>query len=355
MAFKYSLSHRVLEDLTADAPVMQKLGMATFNDLQAWFEALDLFEKIDVMMIAINNLETLDPLFSMVTRRGSDATHVEMYSRASFKKGAWDTMGKSFKPVLQEFTIPYDDYDCAVEVDRKMFKKNKEMIVDKIISDVYDAYKKLLRGLALDALITLPTDESKHTPSFWRDSSAFATANQLVPYPNGLKTFTNAETHYIGKAAMDDQIIKEITKKVRSKGYGRNGLVVVANENTWSNYEDQFTYDEVRKNELVEVSSDFAPRIGSTTYVTIPETDFPDNYVLCFDPTVFFLYHKEAEKEDMRGLIREFNNFEVVRTNNRAEFMVYETGMGIIEKGAGAVMYIGNATYQNPDLSTILG
>jgi len=354
MAFKYSLSHRVLEDLTKDAPVMEQLGMATFNDLQAWFDALGLFERIDVMMIAINNLETLDPLFSMITRRGTDATHVEMYSRASFKKGAWDTMGKGSKPVLQEFTIPYDDYDCAIEVDRKMFKKNKEVIVDMIISNVYDAYKRILRGIALDSLMTLPTAESKHIPSFWRDSSGYAVAERLVPYANGLKTFTNAETHYMGKSAMDDQIVKEITKKVRSKGYGRNGLVVVANENTWSDFEDQFTYDEVRKNELVEVSGDFAPRLGTTTYVTLPETDFPNGYVLCFDPTVSFLYHKEAEQSDMQGLIREFDNFEAIRTNNRAEFMIYETGMGVVEKGAGAVMYIGNATYQNPNLSTLL-
>lgn len=353
MALKYSLSNTILDQITADAPKMEKLGMATYTDLQKWYEGLDVLDQLDVMTRSINNLEGLDPLFTMITQKGTDGTKLERWSRASFKKGAIDTMGKGYKPVLQKFTVPFDTYDCAIEVDQMMIWEDQKAVIDQILSDVYDAYKRILRAIALEALLVLNTDPNKILPGFWRDTSGFAAANQLVPHPNGFKVFDASESHYMAKSAIDEDVVDDLSKKVRSKGYGRSGLVVVSNENTWKLYEKEFTYDEIRRNDLVSVSSDFAPELGSTTLVTLPESDFPDGYMLCYDPTAKFLYHKEAENERFRGLFRAFETLSEIRTSKRAEFKLIDTGMGVIEKGAGAVMYIGGATYSNPDLSPL--
>ena len=353
MALTYSLSNRILDKIVADTPTMEKLGMATYTDLQTWYEGLDVLDQLDVMTKSINNLEGLDPLFTMISQKGTDGTRVERWSRASFKKGAIDTMGKGYKPVLQKFTVPFDTYDCAIEVDQMMLWENQKEVIEQILSDVYDAYRRILRALALEALLTLETNESKVLPGFWRDTSGFAAANQLIPHPNGFKTFDSSETHYMAKASIDEDVIDDITKKVRSKGYGRDGLVVIANENTWKAYEDEYTYDEIRKKELVQVSSDFVPKIGTVTLAVLPETDFPDDYILCYDPNTKFLYHKEAENEKFRGLFRAFETLSEIRTSKRAEFKLVDAGMGVVEKGAGAVMYIGGASYVSPDLSPL--
>lgn len=354
---KYTLTSKILETfVTNNSRVATELGLASYNDYQGFLEMMDSqvggLAIIDLMFTAINQLENLDPLFSPITTSGTDATKTEIWSQAKFKGGAMDTMGKSSKPVFQSFTIPFEDKDSAVSVDKKLMMLDEGLIVDRIIRDVYNAYVKLLRVESIKAIMIEPTEQSRNIPCFWRNTSTFTNAkDKLIPHPNGLRKFTNSESHYLGEATYSKELVNILKKKVRSKGYGEQALLIVANDETWKKFKDKFTYDDVRGLQAIEASNLAGKDLsGGVTFVTLPDSVFPDDYILAFDPTVQFLYKKEHDRPEMRGLQRMFETFSEVRINHRAEFKVFDLGFGVIEKGAGAVMHVGNATYQNPTL-----
>ena len=354
MAQKFSIKQDIFKFLTEKQKADQSTGMLAYSDYDMWFEALSSIEKIDLTLAMINNLERLDPMLDSIKYETESAQVVEEYMVAKFNQGNWDVAGKAYKPILQDLNIPYDDYSCGVEISEKMALKNENGVINRVLGAIIPAYQRMLRGMALRAVMILPSDESKYTPCFWRNTSGFSSAeNKLTPHPNGLLKFTNAETHYIGKNTYEKDMIKELDKKIRSKGYGTNGVVIVASDSTWDKYEAVYTTDDMKKIDLVSMTDEFAPKIGEMTLVRFPDTDFPVDYFFAYDPTVTFLAHKISDNENTKGLMRMFSTFEEARTSHRADFKVFENGMGVVEKGAGAIMYVGNTTYQNPDLSAL--
>ncbi|MGL5050601.1 MAG: hypothetical protein ACRC6E_08275 [Fusobacteriaceae bacterium] len=355
MARKLNIKDDVFAYIQSNNNIMQTMGMSTYSDFDYWFNALNSLERIDVVIAMINSLESLDPMISSVSYTTKSAQAVEEYLVAKFKAGNWDTMGKSYKPTLQNLNIPYDDYDCSISISEKLLMRDEYGVVGRVIEAVVPAYKKLLRGLALEAMMVLPEDQSKYAPCFWRNTSTFSNPSDvLVPHPNGFAKFTSAESHYIGATAYAKGMLRELEKKVKSKGYGST-LVVVASETTWNNYRNEYTIDDLEKIEFIGMSEEFAPVASKPNYVSLPDTEFPEGYFFAYDPTIQFVAHKVCDIAGKEGLVRMFNTFDEVRTNHRAEFKVLETGYGVVQKGAGAVLSIGSANYVNPDFSSILG
>ena len=353
MALKMGVKQEVFAYLTKQQGLMQELGMVSYSDYDMWFEALSAMEKIDIVIATINNLERLDPMLDSISYETESAQVVEEYTVAKFSQGNWDVAGKAYKPVLQDLNIPYDDYSCGVAISEKMALKDEQGTINRTLDAIVPAYRRMLRGMALKALLILPTDESKYTPCFWRDSSGFTKPeDKLAPHQNGLLKFTTEESHYLGEAAYSAGMLKKLEKKVRSKGYG-DTLVIVASDSTWDKLEDAYTADDLKKIELVSITDEFAPKFGQVTYIRMPDTDFPTDYFLAYDPTVAILAHKISDSPKLQGLQRMFSTFEEARTAHRADFKVFENGMGVVQKGAGAVMYVGNAEYKNPNLSAL--
>jgi len=354
MALKFDIKQETFEYLKSQQGLLESTGMTAFSDYDAWFAALDSIEKVDITLAMINNLENLDPMINPIKETTTEVQVVEEYIRAKFNDGALDVAGKSYKPTLQNLTLPSTEYSCGVEISQVMALKDERGTIDKVIGAVAPAYQRKLRAIAMKALLTLPTSESKNAPCFWRDSSAFTDPeNRLVPHQNGLIKFTAAESHYLAEATYDKDMIQKLTSKIRSKGYGENGVVIVASEATWKKYREAYTYEELRTMELITITPDFAPAINKETYVTMSDSVFPEDYFLAYDPTEIILKHKISDNPKTQGLMRMFDTFATVRTANRADFKVIENGMGVVAKGAGAVMYVGGTTYVNPDLSAI--
>ena len=353
MALKLGVKHEVFNYLTKQQGLMQELGMLSYSDYDMWFEALSAMEKIDIVLATINNLERLDPMLDSIKYETESAQVVEEYIVAKFSQGNWDVAGKSYKPTLQDLNIPYDDYSCGVAISEKMALKDERGTINRTLDAIVPAYRRMLRGMALKALLILPTDESKYTPCFWRKTTDFSNqADKLAPHPNGLLKFDTNETHYLAESTYSAGMLKKLEKKVRSKGYG-DTLVIVASDSTWDSLEAVYTADDLKKIELISMTDEFAPKIGQVTYVRMPDTDFPEKYFLAYDPTVALLAHKISDSRNTQGLQRMFSTFEEARTAHRADFKVFENGMGVIQKGAGAVMYVGGGSYTNPDLSAL--
>lgn len=353
MAQKFNVKQEIFTYLSSQQGAMQSAGMVAWNDYDMWFEALSAMEKIDITLAMINSLEKLDPMLDSISYETESAQVVEEYIVAHFSEGNWDVAGKAYKPILQDLNIPYDDYTCAVSISEKMALKDERGVVARTLDAIVPAYRKKLRGLALKSVLILPSDESKYTPCFWRNTSAFTSPdNKLTPHPNGLLTFTNAESHYLAKANYEVGMTKELTKKIRSKGYG-DTVVIIASDSTWDLYEKVYTADDLKKIDLVAMTDEFAPKIGMENYVRMADTDFPTGYFFAYDPTVAFVAHKVSDNPNTKGLLRKFSTFEEARTNHTAEFQFFENGFGVVQKGAGAVMYVGGASYVNPNLGML--
>lgn len=353
MAQKFNVKNEIFTYLSTQQGAMQSAGMVAWNDYDMWFEALSAMEKIDITLAMINSLEKLDPMLDSISYETESAQVVEEYIVAHFSEGNWDVAGKAYKPILQDLNIPYDDYTCAVSISEKMALKDERGVVARTLDAIVPAYRRKLRGLALKSVLLLPTDESKYTPCFWRNTSGFsAPENKLTPHPNGLMKFTNAESHYLAKANYEIGMTKELVKKIRSKGYGST-VVIIASDSTWDLYEKVYTADDLKKIDLVAMTDEFAPKIGMENYVRMADTDFPTGYFFAYDPTVAFVAHKVSDNPNTKGLMRKFSTFEEARTNHTAEFQFFENGFGVVQKGAGAVMYVGGASYVNPDLSML--
>lgn len=354
MAQKFSIKQDIFKFLTEKQKADHGTGMLSYSDYDGWFDALSTIEKIDLTLAVINNLEKLDPMLDSIKYETESAQVVEEYIVAKFNQGNWDVAGKAYRPILQDLNIPYDDYSCGVAISEKMALKDERGTINRTLEAIVPAYQRLLRGMALRAVLTLPTDQSKYTPCFWRNTSTFSkNEDKLAPHPNGLMKFTNSESHYLAKADYAIDMLYDLESKIRSKGYGGNGIVIVASDSTWRAYEKKYTADDLKKIELVSMTDEFAPKIGETTLVRFPDTDFPTNYFFAYDPTVNFLAHKVSDNVNTKGLKRMFSTFEEARTSHRADFKVFENGMGVVQKGAGAVMYVGGSSYTNPDLSAL--
>lgn len=353
MAQKFNVKQDIFVYLSKQQGAMQSAGMLSYSDYDMWFEALSAMEKIDITLAMINNLEKLDPMLDSIKYETESAQVVEEYIVAQFSNGNWDVAGKAYKPILQDLNIPYDDYSCDVSISEKMALKDERGVIARTLDAIIPAYRKKLRGLALKAVLTLPDNQSKYTPCFWRNTSTFTNEeDKLTPHPNGLMKFTNAESHYLAKTTYEIGMLKDLEKKVRSKGYGST-LIICASESTWDAYEKVYTADDLKKIELVNMTDEFAPKMGVTNHVSFADTDFPTGYFFAYDPSVAFIAHKVTDTPTMKGLMRMFSTFEEARTNHRASFKFFENGMGVVQKGAGAVMYVGGATYTNPDLSML--
>lgn len=296
MAQKFSIKQDIFKFLTDKQKATHGTGMLAYSDYDMWFEALSTIEKIDLTLATINNLEKLDPMLDSIKYETESAQVVEEYIVAKFSQGNWDVAGKAYKPILQDLNIPYDDYSCGVAISEKMALKDERGTVNRTLEAIVPAYQRLLRGMALRAVLVKPESESKYTPCFWRDSSSFSNPDdKLVPHPNGLLKFTNTESHYLAETTYTVDMIEKLADKIRSKGYGNNGVVIVASDSTWRAYQKVYTADDLKKIELISMTDEFAPKIGENTLVRLPDTDFPAKYFFAYDPTVNFLAHKVSE------------------------------------------------------------
>lgn len=340
---KYSLTHTLLTQLAGNDKFKGEIGISNYNDLQGMYEAMDLFQQLELMVYAINNCEALDAIIDPITTEGTEATTLEIYTKAKFERSAWDTPATSYKPKLQQITVPFTDYGVGVDISLKMYMKNKNFVIDQIIGAILPAYQSLHRKLALQAMMTLrnPATDLADNPGFWRNITNPGQA--ITPHPNGMLTFASTESHYMF-GALDEKVTNRLSKKMRDKGYGNGGIVIVANESTWDAYKDLFDISELERMVIMDALSmdgTFTIDMNKRNLIQMSDADFPMGYFLAYDPTVKGLYRKVAENPGMRGLQKTFSSMEAIEVTRRAEFNVFELGYGVIERGFGAVMYVG--------------
>lgn len=348
---RYSIDTQIFDALTQGQIPGFDLKGINYSDFDGVWKAMSAIDKIDIIVAHINTFDNLTPLLQSVTQETTAVTVMEEYYDAHFADAEYNTGSLAYSPTLQSLHLPQGDYSCAISISDKAAREDEHGTIMKMSSAIAVAYRNTLTKLALRTILTLPVDESRTTPCFWRNTSGFSNPeDQIAPHSNGLEDFPNTETHYFAENTYTTDMLFQLENAVRSKGYGDESLVIVASDSTWKKYKDAYASTDLEKLYFESVTSEFAPKPGQTTLVRMSDAEFPKDYFLCFDPNKQWLAKKISENENTRGLIRQFSTFEEARTNHRAEFKFYNTGFGVIMKGAGAVLYVGNSTYQNPQI-----
>lgn len=358
---KYFVSKEILASIAEMPQTKIELGTQTYEELQEYMEKLAPYERLQVVLGMISNLETLDPILDRVTTMGVTAIAEEKYTNAEFEESTADTVDSSYTIALQNLVYTARDYGLAVTVTDKMVAKNPDGIVEDLIAQVYVAYRKLLRRLKIEALMRRPVAEAKETPCLWRRTANFALDEDKVkPHPNGFLTFDLADeddwAHYRYHTAIDKEIFDDAIDILNDKGYGKGQIWVIASRNFFKTFKNLFSKEDLEVIKLRrEVSGIKFDEIDEdVVYIELPNSDFPQEYYIVLDPNVRGLYGLYDPELD--GLRMLFNNLGELRTSKMAEFKRYSIGYGIREKGFAVVGYVkADATdYVNPSFRTAI-
>lgn len=342
---EYTYEYTVLQALTKNNVFMGALGKTSYDDLSEWYKALGLLDKLNVVTVAVNNLENIDRLFNPITVEGSEGTTIEKHTKATMELSTWDVMSASYRTSLKQITVLHDTYGVSLDITLPMFMNEKETrsFVDDLIGAIIPAYRRKLREGALKALMTLadPATDLNTNPGYWRKITN--AGQELTPYDNGMLTFTSDETHYLYET-LSEETINNLVEKIRSKGYGESGVRIVASDRTWKYFKKLYDKDELETLKFVR----FFESMGEFTrdpntdreLISLPDSSFPFGYFLAWDPSVKGLYKRIPEKVELQGLVPMFRSLEAIELSKRVEYKA-SFGFGVVIRGFGAVTYIG--------------
>lgn len=350
-----TIQSKLLLQLAQLSPFKGAIGQFTHEDFQGQFEGMGLSEQIKYVMFAVNYLQSWDDIFASIIDEGTESSVSEEYMQATFGRGSFDTIANPALPQFQNIVIESSDYQSAVNISAKVIRfANNELItkeVNKIISAVIPAYQLLLRTLACRAMMYLetPAKDSPNKPGFWRDLTSNTNVTPLKPYNNGMLKFANTDTHYLFETLTEDTV-ENVVQKVREKGYG-NVITVAASDRTWRAWQKLFDGTELEARSLAMGLS--TPGVNAQykfpdleagkdrDYISLPSSSFPDGYFLAFDPTIQGLYKRVPVDEAQRGLVTTYMTDETLSLSKSIQYKVLNTGYGVINRGFGAVSYVG--------------
>lgn len=369
---QYGLTSKLMLDLSAKSPFLKNQGITDYASFQGWIEGVQLADLIKMSVVAVNELSRWDALFAPIIKEGYETVYVEKYIQGAFERGSIDTQATSSRPRLSQIVVGFNDYQYATSINIKQIllkSEDKLTIVDDVLGATIPAYQRLHRVLALRAMTYLPdpsVDKSTN-PGFYR----YIPADPIYIYDNGFKTFAATETHYMF-GVLAENTPEVLVKKIRSKGRGNSGVNVIASDSTWGVWKGLFTKDNLEANQLIEYFEDstgannMPVNPNRRTCISLSDADMPTGYFLAYDRTVKGLYRRINENPELKGLFPAFTSNEMLANRQQAEFKVLGLGYGVIDRGFGAVMYVGaydEATdsfpvaptaYVSPDLTKAL-
>jgi hypothetical protein len=381
---QYDLSKR-LYDVFVENQVPQ-FADGTYNRqaFEADFSAMSVSGKIDLVIRTLNNFEIMDTFITPITIVDTMPTQEEIWADGEFQESnrlTHATDGEYYKRTL---TIPAKDYSFEVKLSKEEVMRaitqqkmpngsrrfSNMTSIDIMLDTLVRSYQRKLRQLALQALFANPTSEDPTLPVLYRDTTGFASENQVVPPRNGLLTFDTAEAqeHHIWSNGVTTDLPSKLRQLIVDKGGDPAYITLIANEKTWRKYTALFTTDEWQnfyfQRELGVEGLTVSP-LTDTINLKVPNSDMPDDYWLCVDISKKILKRRVVDTEatglsevsvdfntlskimEMRGeneptpqaIAMADNALETAIINGAFKVTINKTGYGVINCGMGAVAY----------------
>jgi hypothetical protein len=326
---------------------MTENGIAHYNDYAGLLEAGQVVDILAIIVKSVNGLDRWDGIFKPILQSGFETNILEKRMATSFEVGSHDTSATSSTPIFDNIVVQYQDYQVSWNISRKLFLADddeKFEVIAGIINSIIPSYQRLLRVLGLRAMTFLPdvTTDKPSNPGFYR----WIPTNPIKMYNTGFTNLKKDDTQYIS-TALSRRTMDELARKIRSKGYGNGAIWYVLNETTAQTFNEQFDYDFLATKQLVHyfqknTGVDALPEItGTRAFIVVSDADMPTGYILAFDPSTQGLYKRVPEKPNLRGLVPIFESDTELSTRSQAEFQVFGLGYGVINRGFGAVAYLG--------------
>lgn len=365
-----SLGYNFLVELIGQTKMTEN-GIAHANNYQALIEAGELVDILAIIIKSVNELDIWDGIFRPILRTGTETNITEERMASAFEVGSHDTEATASTPIFDNITVSFKDYQVAWGISRKMFLTDpgqRFKIIEGIINSIIPSYQRLLRILSIRAMtwLTDPAVDKPSNPGFFR----WIPTNPIKMYNTGFTKLNKEDTHYLA-TTMTKNTMNEIARKIRSKGYGNGAIWYIMNENTAQAFNAQFDYDHLQTTQLVQyfqsnTGVDTLPKInGTRAFIVVSEADMPNGYIIAFDPSIRGLYKRVSDNKNLQGLVPIFKSDDMLATRQQAEFQVFGLGYGVIDRGFGAVAYVGEfdeatgefippTEYVNPDFTTAL-
>lgn len=332
-------------------------AMEILEPFEIFKSLMDLQNKIGDFWMPFINLFVEDP-----EEAKSKNVITEVYENLRAETSTLRGDSKTGEVEERSIMIPVSNKEVKKRWVSRNWQRNPLGVLSDIPMKVSQSFRNVELERFLAALLIKPADsiEDPMYPCLYRDTSGFAAENQIVPFPHGLKTFTNAESHYLFATSVGTENLAVSRRKVQSKGYGTNGLFYIASESYWDEMAALATWsDEVKS--MFELSNEFFDSRGmgrrGDMYIKVPDVYMPGDdvdefYLITIDPNVKTLRRvspDDAETAAVRPLTTNVANLEII---SEIRFIQEGVGLGVQQRGSAAVMYIkaGATEYVNPSV-----
>ena len=367
------------------------LASGGFNkeDLTGFFDAFGVAGKINLMIKVLNDLETFDDLLAPITVVSPNPTMVEIWANGDWGETTTITRSEGSEIKKRTLTIPAKSYGHQIDIDKNELiramsqsktngrDKSAFVAIDMFIQVAVSGYRSLLRKLALKALFAKPASEDPSLPILYRDTTGFATENQVIPPRNGLMEFETSasQEHHLAQNGVTEDILKKMKKLIVDKGGNASSIAIWASESSWELLRAQYTRDELEALKIVDdmnLDQIFKSPLTGTMNISLPDSDMPLNYWVALDMSKKILQKRISDTPELQGVNVDFNTLPKIQAMNpnapmetmramaedalisatvtgQLKLSISSVGYGVINSGAGSVAYTGGAVYVEPN------
>jgi len=369
------------------------LASGGFNkeDLIGFFDAFGVAGKINLMIKALNDLEIFDDLLAPITVVSPNPTMVEIWANGDWGETTTITRSEGSEIKKRTLTIPAKSYGHQINIDKNELiramsqsktngrDKSAFVAIDMFIQVAVSGYRSLLRKLALKALFAKPSSEDSSLPILYRDTTGFATENQVIPPRNGLMEFETSvsQEHHLASNGVTEDILKKMKKLIVDKGGNASSIAIWASESSWELLRAQYTKDELEALKIVDdmnLDQIFKSPLTGTMNISLPDSDMPLNYRVALDMSKKILQKRISDTPELQGVNVDFNTLPKIQAMNpnapmetmramaedalisatitgQLKLSISSVGYGVVNSGAGAVAFTGSptSTYVEPN------
>ena len=369
------------------------LASGGFNkeDLTGFFDAFGVAGKINLMIKVLNDLEIFDDLLAPITVVSPNPTMVEIWANGDWGETTTITRSEGSEIKKRTLTIPAKSYGHQIDIDKNELiramsqsktngrDKSAFVAIDMFIQVAVSGYRSLLRKLALKALFAKPASEDPTLPILYRDTTGFATENQVIPPRNGLMEFETSasQEHHLAQNGVTEDILKKMKKLIVDKGGNASSIAIWASESSWELLRAQYTKDELEALKIVDdmnLDQIFKSPLTGTMNISLPDSDMPLNYWVALDMSKKILQKRISDTPELQGVNVDFNTLPKIQAMNpnapmetmramaedalisatvtgQLKLSISSVGYGVVNSGAGAVAFTGSptSTYVEPN------
>ena len=369
------------------------LASGGFNkeDLTGFFDAFGVAGKINLMIKVLNDLEIFDDLLAPITVVSPNPTMVEIWANGDWGETTTITRSEGSEIKKRTLTIPAKSYGHQINIDKNELiramsqsktngrDKSAFVAIDMFIQVAVSGYRSLLRKLALKALFAKPASEDPTLPILYRDTTGFATENQVIPPRNGLMEFETSvsQEHHLASNGVTEDILKKMKKLIVDKGGNASSIAIWASESSWELLRAQYTKDELEALKIVDdmnLDQIFKSPLTGTMNISLPDSDMPLNYWVALDMSKKILQKRISDTPELQGVNVVFNTLPKIQAMNpnapmetmramaedalisatvtgQLKLSINQVGYGVINAGAGVVAFTGSptSTYVEPN------